>query len=192
MNDFEKVVLSKVISDEEVRRARPSVLPGEYPVDFTVRVKGVAKVGEDYDRPATTSIPWLEAVALWQEVGLAAFDDLIGRFDNGQVTRDDLSAMRRTGFLATEVLVDCIRKALVAKQSAVGTVSSRVEEVAEGIERVKSELVAPLPRQNVPGRVKLEVVADVVTPDIVVSAKEVASAVSRTEVALTEVIIESL
>jgi len=181
MNDFEKVVLSKVISDEEVRKARPSVLPGEYPVDFTVRVKGVAKVGEDYDRPATTSVPWLEAAALWQEVGLAAFDDLISRFDRGEVTRDDLTAMKKTGFLATEVLVDCIRKALLAKSSAVGTVSSRVDEVAEGIERVKAELVAPLPRQHVPGRVKLEVLADVFVPAIVASASNAAEAVARTQ-----------
>jgi hypothetical protein len=178
MNDFDKVVLSKVISDDDARRARPSVLPGEYPVDFTVRVHGVAKVGEDYDRPATTSVPWLEATAMWQEVGLAAFDDLIARFDRGEVTRDDLTAMKRTGFLATEVLVDCIRKALLAKSSAVGTVSARVEEVSEGIERVKSELVAPLPRQHVPGRVKLDVLVD---DFIVASAEKVAEAVARTQ-----------
>jgi hypothetical protein len=177
MNDFEKVVLSKVVSDDDARRARPSVLPGEYSVDFTVRVHGVAKVGEDYDRPATTSVPWLEATALWQEVGLAAFDDLIARFDRGEVTRDDLTAMKRTGFLATEVLVDCIRKALLAKSSAVGTVSARVEEVAEGIERVKADLVVPLPRQHVPGRVKLDVLVDDV---IVASAEKVAEAVART------------
>ena len=151
MNDIQMLALSKVKFD---RDAIPS---GDYSVDFTVRVKGTVKVGDDYERDATTSIPWLESVALWQETASAAFDSLIARMDRGEtITRKDLVAMRSTGPMATGVLVDCIRTALVAGESAVGSVADRVTEVKQGIDSVKRELVKQLPKQACKGASKVD------------------------------------
>jgi len=150
MNDIQMLALSKVKFDRDMIPA------GEHSVDFTVRVIGTVKVSEDYERDATTSIPWLESVALWQETATAAFDSLISRMDRGEtITRKDLVAMRSTGPLATSVLVDCIRTALVAGDSAVGSVTDRVTEVKLGIEGVKRELVKQLPKQQCKGASKV-------------------------------------
>jgi hypothetical protein len=150
MNDIQMLALSKVKFD------RDSIPSGDHAVDFTVRCVGTVKVGDDYERDATTSIPWLESVALWQETASAAFDSLIARMDRGEtITRADLVAMRSTGPLATGVLVDCIRTALVAGDSAVGSVADRVTEVKEGIENVNRELVKQLPKQSCKGASKV-------------------------------------
>jgi len=150
MNDIQMLALSKVKFDRDMIPA------GDHAVDFTVRVKGTVKVGDDYERDATTSIPWLESVALWQETASAAFDSLISRMDKGEtITKADLVAMRKTGPLATKVLVDCIRTALVAGESAVGSIADRVTEVKQGVENVKRELVKELPKQSCKGATKV-------------------------------------
>jgi hypothetical protein len=150
MNDIQMLALSKVKFD------RDNIPVGDHSVEFTVKVKGTVKVGNDYERDATTSIPWLESVALWQETASAAFDSLISRMDKGEtITRADLVAMRKTGPLATGVLVDCIRTALVTGDSAVGSILDRVTEVKEGVEKVKMELVKQLPKQSCKGATKV-------------------------------------
>ena len=144
MNDVQKIALSKVKFD------RDNVPSGEHCVDFTVRVRGTVKVGEDYEKSATTSVPWLESVALWQETLRGAFDSIISKMDSGELTREELVAMKNSGPVATAVLVDCIRQAMIAGTSAVGTISARVEEV-------KADLVAELPLQTAKGHVKVNV-----------------------------------
>ena len=144
MNDVQKIALSKVKFD------RDNVPSGEHCVDFTVRVRGTVKVGEDYEKSATTSVPWLESVALWQETLRGAFDSIISKMDSGERTREELVAMKNSGPVATAVLVDCIRQAMIAGTSAVGTISARVEEV-------KADLVAELPLQTAKGHVKVNV-----------------------------------
>ena len=176
MNDIQKIALSKVKFDRE------NVPTGEHSVDFTVRVRGTVKVGEDYEKSATTSVPWLESVALWQETIRAAFDSMIAKMDAGTLTRDELVAMQHSGPVATAVLVDCIRQAMVAGESAVGKIEARVEEVKAGIDRVKADLVAELPRQHADGPVKVSVVLEDV--EYGVSVQEVAEAVGKTKSAL--------
>ncbi|NBT35841.1 MAG: hypothetical protein EBT03_09965 [Betaproteobacteria bacterium] len=168
MNDIQKIALSKVKFD------RDAVPSGEHRVDFMVRVSGVVKVGEDYEKSATTSVPWLESVALWQETLRAAFDSMIEQVDRGQpITREELEAMKSTGPIATGILVDCIRQAMVAGESAVGKIEARVEEVKAGIEKVKADLVSELPLQTAKGHVKVSVVLEEL-----VTAREVAAAVA--------------
>jgi hypothetical protein len=179
MNDIQKIALSKVKFD------RDSVPSGEHRVDFTVRVCGLVKVGEDYEKSATTSVPWLESVALWQETLRAAFDSMIEQVDRGEkITREELEAMKSTGPIATGILVDCIRKAMVADESAVGTIADRIKEVKDGIERVKEELVSELPLQAAKGHVKVSVVVEEVESGV--SVKEVAEAVSKSQSVVAE------
>ena len=150
MNDIQMLALSKCKFD------RDSIPAGDHPVDVTVRVTGTVKVGDDYDRDATTSIPWLESVALMQELSNGCWNSLIAKMDaGGTVTRDDLLAMQHTGPYSTRLLVDCIRTALVAGESAVGSVADRVTEVKNGIDKVKADLVKQLPRQNCKGATKV-------------------------------------
>lgn len=162
MNDIQTTVVAKVIGEKEGKAARAAVAPGQYPVDFSVRFHGTMKVGEDYERPATTSIPWLEVTTLYREVFRRAIDSLVAQIDaGGSVSRGDLTSMATAGVLTTDVLVDCIRTALENAASAVGTVKERVKEVEAGIEALKKDLVAQAPPQKVPGRVSLSVETEI-------------------------------
>ena len=178
MNDIQKIAMSRVKFD------RSSVPVGEHSVDFTVRVRGTVKVGADYSKAATTGIPWLESMALWQETIRAAFDSMIEKFDAGELTRDEILAMKDAGPIATEVLVDCIRTAMVADESAVGHIKDRVKEVAAVVKRVQDDIVSQLPRQHADGHVKVSVVLEDV--EYGVSVQEVAEAVAKTKSALAE------
>ena len=177
MNDVQTTVLSKMVGEKEGKAARAAVGPGQYPVDFTVRFHGSMKVGEDYERPATTSIPWLEVTTLYREVFRKAIDSLVAQIDaGGSVSRDDLTSMATAGVLTTDVLVDCIRTALSNGSSAVGTVQDRVREVEAGIEALKKDIVAKSPPQKVPGRVNLSVEAELVGVPQGVTADQIAEA----------------
>jgi hypothetical protein len=179
MNDIQTTVVSKVIGEKEAKLARGQVSSGQYPVDFTVRFHGTMKVGEDYERPATTSIPWLEVTTLYREVFRRAIDDLVAQIDAGNpISRSDLTGMSTAGVLTTDVLVDCIRTAMENGGSAVGTVQDRVKEVEAGIEVLKRDIVAKTPPQKVPGRVSLSVDADIVGVPQGITADEVAAAVN--------------
>lgn len=151
LTDIQKIALAKTEFD------RSSIPSGTHQVDFTVRVRGTVKVGEDYDRPATTSVPWLEATTLYREAFRVTVAELVAKVENGEtVTREDLVAITEVGPLSSTVLVDCFRKAMLMGDSAVDSVKDKVE-INEAINRLKEEIVAPLPRQNVPGRVKVTV-----------------------------------
>lgn len=179
MNDIQTTVVAKVVGEKEAKAARSGVLPGTYPVDFTVRFVGTAKVGEDYERAATTSIPWLEVTTLYREVFRRAIDDLVAKIDSGEgVTRGDLTSMATAGVLTTDVLVDCIRTALVNGVSAVGTVEERVKEVEAGVEALKKDIVSKAPAQKVPGKVTLNVESQVVGVPQGMTAAEIGEAVN--------------
>lgn len=157
MNDLQKLALSKVKFNRDL------VLPGTHSVDFTVHVKGAVTVGEDYERAATGSIPWLEASALWAEVSREAFNSLIGKVKAGeQVTVKDLETMRDSRVLATSILTECIRKAMLDGESAVGKIAEQVEGMEEAVAEIKRQVVALLPMQEAKGIVKSNVVLEVV------------------------------
>lgn len=179
MNDVQTTVVSKMVGDKEAKAARASVLPGQYPVDFTVRVHGTMKVGEDYERAPTTSIPWLEVTTLYREVFRGAIDGLLAKIDRGEsVSREDLSSMGTAGVLTTDVLVDCIRTALQNGVSAVGTVQDRVKEVEAGVEALKKDIVGKNPPQKVPGKVTLNVETEMVGVPQGMTAAEIGAAIN--------------
>lgn len=152
LSEIQKLAISKVKADRE------AILPGTYPVDFTVHVKGTVSVGEDYARAATGSIPWLEASALWAEVSREAFNTLIGKVTaGGTVSVEDLEAMRDTRVLATDILTDCIKRAMLDGESAVGKITEKVEGMTSAVAAIKREVVSKLPPQEAKGVVKADV-----------------------------------
>ena len=166
LSEIQKLAISKIKTDRE------AVQPGTYPVDFTVRVNGTVTVGEDYERSATGNIPWLEASALWAEVSREAFNSLIQQVKaGGTVTVGDLEAMRDSRVLATTVLTDCIRKAMLDGESAVGKIAERVEGMTDAVNEIKRKVVALLPQQEAKGVVKVNVAVEpVATPAQIAAA----------------------
>lgn len=151
LTEIQKIALAKTEFD------RCEIPSGTHEVDFTVRVRGTVRVGNDYDRPATTSVPWLEATTLYREAFRVTVNELVEKVRRGEgVTLEDLTRITEVGPLSSEVLVDCFRKAMLMGDSAVSTVKDKVE-ITAAIDRLKEEIVAPLPRQKVPGRVKVDV-----------------------------------
>ena len=65
-NPFEVLAIAKVIKETAEKAARKETNPGEYSVDFAVRIAGTIKVGETYEqRIVAKADPWLLlAVAL--------------------------------------------------------------------------------------------------------------------------------
>jgi hypothetical protein len=186
MNSIETTVLAKVVKEKEAKDARSQVLPGSYPVDFTVRIHGNMKVAEEKQRPATTSVPWLEVTTLYREVFRRAIDDLVAKIDAGSaVTRGDLTSMATAGVLTTDVLVECIKKALENKESAVGTIKDKVEEVDAGVKRLQEDIIAKTPKQRVSGNVSLSVEVETVGVPQGMTAAEVAEAIARQAVPQT-------
>lgn len=66
LNSTELAALSKVVSEARAKKAKGEMEPGEYDVDFFVRVVGSLKRGDDYkQRIVAKAEPWtLLAVAL--------------------------------------------------------------------------------------------------------------------------------
>lgn len=174
LSAIQQFAVGKFFSETELKKVRENVPAGTHHVDFTVRFSGSVNVGEDYSRPATTSIPWLESVALIRETTKCAFESLIEQVDRGlPVTKEDLLAMMHTGPVSLDVLVDCVKTAILNGESAVGSINNTVEEVAQGIRDMKKNLVDRLPVQSCKGRVSLDVNAEVVQEGY--TAKEVSS-----------------
>lgn len=49
-NPFEVLAIAKVIKEATEKAARKETHPGEYPVDFSIRIAGSIKVGEAYEQ----------------------------------------------------------------------------------------------------------------------------------------------
>lgn len=64
MNAIEKHAIAKAIASKDLKKDRPALNKGEYPVDLMVRVNGLLKVAEDSDRKATSNILNQEFLAL--------------------------------------------------------------------------------------------------------------------------------
>jgi hypothetical protein len=145
-------------------------------VDFTVRVQGSVRVGEDYSRDATTSIPWIEVTTMLREGFSVTDQQMIAKMDRGEaVTRQDLVEVMENGPLALEYAINLVRKALERDESGVGKVREKVE-LEEAAKRLLSETCKRLPPQECQGKVTMEVN---VSPVTVGTPAEVAAAVAR-------------
>ena len=121
MDSIQTTVVSKIVADKDAKAARSAILPGTYPVDFTVRFHGSAKVGEDYDRPATTGIPWVEVTSLVREAYKVSLDALLAKLEGGQaVSREDIVAIMESGPAAADFAVNVMREAMDNKKKSTG------------------------------------------------------------------------
>ena len=100
--------------------ARDEVQPGEHVVDFTVRVQGKVKVGEDTEKAPTARLPHLAVMALF-------------------IQRMGIQRER-----ATAVLLSCMHDAISMDKSARETLLENYPEIAECEESLRV-LMANLP-----------------------------------------------
>lgn len=178
MNSIQTVVVSKVVGDKDAKAARSGVSPGTYPVDFTVRFHGSAKVCDDYERKATTSIPWLEVTSLLREAYRVSLNDLLSKVDaGGSVSREDIVAISESGPLAGDFALKVMREALENKVKATGKIKETVELEA-AVDALLADFSAQLPAQKVPGKVMLDVATEVVGIPAGLTATQIAAAVA--------------
>ena len=128
MNDLDLTALNNVISAKAAKAARAGVSEGTFDVDVTVRVQGTLKVGKDYTRPPTVSIPVKEVLALF-----------VAR---SGCTRED----------SIDLLRSCLTDAIAAKGKGKGAIvdTGAVDEVFEA---QVAALIASLPETPVKGPV---------------------------------------
>lgn len=78
MSDVQTVALAKVIKKAALDAAGANVKAGEYPVNFTVKVTGSLKKGEDYDQEIVAKAdPWLLLAAALSKLNGVTVDSLV-------------------------------------------------------------------------------------------------------------------
>jgi hypothetical protein len=140
-NDLTTTVISKLVAARAASEARDGVSAGEYPVDFTVTVKGTVKVKEDTDKVPTVSIPIKETIGLF-------------------IARS--GAMRAANI---RLLAECIGDALAAKGGKGGATGSLTGEFDAHFGDVVTAFLAGLPKTAVKGIVDVKGVTFTVTEE---------------------------
>jgi hypothetical protein len=126
MDDILRLALSKIKDDG----ARDRVEPGTYRINACVTITGEMTVGADYTRPATTSLPHIEILALALHLAGVQQDRAIS------------------------IIREAVSGCLANNDSAVGCIRSSIPTIETEIARIKNEIVAQLPKQNCKGSVK--------------------------------------
>jgi len=140
-NDLTMTVLSKLVNARAATEARDGVTAGEFPVDFTVTVKGIVAVKEDTVKVPTVSIPIKEVLALF-------------------VARS--GAMRASNI---RLLAECISDALAAKGGKGGATGSLAGEFDAHFGETVQAFLAGLPKTAVKGVVDVKGVTVKVTEE---------------------------
>lgn len=99
---------------------RDAVLPGSHPVDFTVRIQGTVKVGEDTDKSPTARLPHIAVMALF---------------------------IQRMGFQrdqATSILFECMQEAILMDKNSRETLLEAYPDIVECEEGLRA-MMASLP-----------------------------------------------
>ena len=135
MNPEIAIALTKLPAD---KTARENLSPGTYPIDATIRVKGQIKVGEDYSRTPTASIPLLPTMAL---------------------------LIKRMGFQrdkALALLTECVTEALQSGEKVEDMLESAIPGLADALKRVQDTMSA-LPTVSVKGPVTAKLTVEYVS-----------------------------
>ena len=140
-NDLTMTVLSKLVNARAATEARDGVTAGEFPVDFTVTVKGIVAVKEDTVKVPTVSIPIKETIGLF-------------------IARS--GAMREANI---RLLAECIGDALAAKGGKGGATGSLAGEFDAAFGDVVASFLAGLPKTRVKGIVDVKGVTFTVTEE---------------------------
>ena len=131
--DLTMTVLSKIVPVRAASDFREGCTVGEFPVDFTVKVKGVVNIKEDAKpKTPTTSIPVKEVLGMF-------------------IARS--GALREKNI---EILTECLTEILTAKGGkggAKGSISPEFDKVwADTVEA----FLATLPKTRVRGEVEMD------------------------------------
>lgn len=138
-NDLTMTVLSKVVPARKASEHRDGVTTGEYPVDFTVSVKGIVNVKEDTEKVPTVSIPIKETIALF-----------LAR--SGALRESNIALLR-----------ECITDALAAKGGKGGAKGALTAEFDAAFGEVVTAFLSTLPKTKVRGEVEMDGVTVTVT-----------------------------
>lgn len=128
MDDILRLALSKISDDG----ARERVEPGTYRINACVTISGEMTVGADYTRAPTTSLPHIEILALALHLAGCQQDRAIS------------------------IIRDAVSQCLSNNDSAVGCIRASIPTIETEIARIKSEIVAQLPKQECKGSVKFK------------------------------------
>ena len=117
--DTEVLALGKLVTKKTLDESRGKVEPGEFDFDFTVHVKGTAKVGNDSTKKPTVSIPIKEVLKLFvaysgvtgkhalKAMERAVTDALIKREDNtAKGAIDEADSILKAGFAKAESIIN--------------------------------------------------------------------------------------
>ena len=135
LSPIELVALSRLKADD----ARDAVSPGNHVVDFTVRVQGAVKIGEDTEKAPTARLPHLAVMALF---------------------------IQRMGFqreAATSVLLSCMHDAIAMDKNARDTLLESFPEIATCEESLRT-MMASLPPIRERGHVTVKLAVQQVDP----------------------------
>lgn len=129
------MALSKCIKDTAAASARKDLTVGEIEIDTVVRIKGTLKVGADYERTPTVSVPLIETMALL--------------LHNSGFTREKSKSM----------LIAAMQGALSETGKGQGAIAEAYKEIIAEASKHVTDTLAALPKVTVRGAVttKLEV-----------------------------------
>lgn len=136
LNPLEMIVLTKAIEEREAKAARSELLEETtYPVDLTVRIMGLLKVGKDYTTKPTVSVPLKSALALFI------------RYSG--ITRDAAKAV------LTRAMTEALNESLSTSETVADAVNDDIAIVDDCLEQV-AEMMGQLPRQPRKGVITTE------------------------------------
>lgn len=134
LSTIQTLALSKSVKEAAEKAARAETNAGTHEVDFTVRIKGTLKVGEDYEKKSSCSIPFKAVIALMAQ---------------------------RMGFqrdAAIALITECVADAMKANMSKGDVATSEGAEDDMGLETIYKDMIdkacETLPKTPTKGAVK--------------------------------------
>lgn len=139
MDATKTLALAKLVAEKAAKQARAQVVPGSYPVDLTVRVRGELTVAEDGEKTSTSSLISEDALILAPHFSGCTRERAVEVLSN--VVAAALAGW--TGSDADKAAAKAAHEALVAEYDADGRVR-----------QVLAQAKATLPKTRVSGSVK--------------------------------------
>jgi hypothetical protein len=143
----ENVALAKLLKKAAVDASRDQLPPGQYPVDFAVRVNGTITVGEDYPKAATASLSVKEVIALFiVHAGIVVSDATMA------------------------ALVAAVKDSIEDTGKSAGVMSAAMPMVEAALARVQTEVIDKLPKVTATGPVTTKLVLTQLQPEAAAAA----------------------
>jgi len=127
-NAIEITAIDKMIKSKQSKEARNLLSAGTYPVDCTVRLKGSIKVGTDYEKNVTASLPQKKMLLAALMLNGVCVESFIKRYNDGEfdVTEEQEKKLDEIwGKLASQT-----------QKTVKGTVTTKLDYTIEAVEEV--------------------------------------------------------